>query len=506
MNPQGTTNEQIMKTMNRRSFLKSTALTAAAVSLPASSWARAPGANDEIRVAVVGFGGRGKDHISELRGLAKKNVRIVALCDVDKTILDAAVAQFSKRNEKVEGFTDIRKLLELQDLDAVSIATPNHWHSLATILAVQAGKDVYVEKPVCHNVWEGSKMVEAARKHKRIVQAGTQSRSSQAIKEAIEWVRAGNLGKIVIARGLCYKPRASIGKVDGPQPPPAGVDYDLWCGPAPKAPIHRQHFHYDWHWIWDYGNGDVGNQGIHQMDIARWFLGEPELSPRVWGIGGRLGYEDDGETPNTLIAYHDYEKAPLIFEVRGLPRDKSHQTDKGWNSGDMDRYPDEKGKGGSVCVIIECEGGHVFVPNYSSATAFDKDGKEVKQWSGATSHFENFIEAMRSRKVSDLHADIQEGFISSALCHTGNVSYRLGQHALPDEIREKIKTDKDAMKTYERMQHHLEANGVDLSRTQATLGEFLTMNPRQQKFTNNHHANPLLTREYREPFEVPAKV
>ncbi|PYJ83944.1 MAG: dehydrogenase [Verrucomicrobia bacterium] len=467
-----------MKTMNRRSFLKSTAFTAAAASLPASSWARVPGANDEIRVAVVGFGGRGKDHISELRGLAKKNVRIVALCDVDKTILDAAVEQFGKRNEKVEGFTDIRKLLELQDLNAISIATPNHWHSLATILAVQAGKDVYVEKPVCHNVWEGSKMVEAARKHKRIVQAGTQSRSSQAIKEAIEWVRAGNLGKIVIARGLCYKPRASIGKVEGPQPPPASVDYDLWCGPAPKAPIHRKRFHYDWHWFWDYGNGDVGNQGIHQMDIARWFLGEPD----------------------------DYEKAPLIFEVRGLPKDKSRQTDKGWNTGDMDRYPDEKGKGGSVCVIIECEGGHVFVPNYSSATAFDKDGKEVKQWSGASSHFENFIEAMRSRKVSDLHADIQEGFISSALCHTGNVSYRLGQHVLPDEIREKIKTDKDAVKTFERMQHHLEANGVDLSRTQATLGEFLTMNPRQQKFTNNHHANPLLTREYREPFEVPAKV
>src|SRR5947207_9216274 len=231
-----------MKTMNRRSFLKSTALTAAAVSLPSYSWARVPGANDEIRVAVVGFGGRGKDHISELRGLAKKNVRIVALCDVDKTILDAAVEQFSKRNEKVEGFTDIRKLLELQDLDAISIATPNHWHSLATILAVQAGKDVYVEKPVCHNVWEGGKMVEAARKHKRIVQAGTQSRSSQAIKEAIEWVRAGNLGKIVIARGLCYKPRASIGKVDGPQPPPASVDYEPWCRPAPKAPIHRKHF------------------------------------------------------------------------------------------------------------------------------------------------------------------------------------------------------------------------------------------------------------------------
>src|SRR5437667_6487800 len=311
-----------MKTMNRRSFLKSTALTAAAVSRPASSWARLPGANDEIRVAVVGFGGRGKDHISELRGLAKKNVRIVALCDVDKTILDAAVAQFSKRNEKVEGFTDIRKLLELQDLDAVSIATPNHWHSLATILAVQAGKDVYVEKPVCHNVWEGSKMVEAARKHKRIVQAGTQSRSSQAIKEAIEWVRAGNLGKIVIARGLCYKPRTSIGKVDGPQPIPPGVDYDLWCGPAEKLPLMRKRLHYDWHWVWNTGNGDLGNQGIHQMDICRWFLGEMELAPYVISTGGRLGYVDDGETANTQIIYQGYEKAPLIFEVRGLPESK----------------------------------------------------------------------------------------------------------------------------------------------------------------------------------------
>src|SRR2546430_15281054 len=190
-----------MKTMNRRSFLKSTALTAATVSLPASSWARVPGANDDIRIAVVGFGGRGKDHLPERRGLEKKNVRIVALCDVDKQILDAEIEQFGKRTAKVEGFTDIRKLLELPDLDAISIATPNHWHSLATILAVQAAKDVYVEKPVCHNGWEGSKMVEAARKHKRIVQAGTQSRPNQAIKKAIEWGRAGNPGKNADAPG-----------------------------------------------------------------------------------------------------------------------------------------------------------------------------------------------------------------------------------------------------------------------------------------------------------------
>src|ERR1051326_4881746 len=340
-----------MKNLNRRSFLKNTALTAAAFSLPASSWARVPGANDDVRVAVVGFGGRGKDHIDGMRKLAGKGVRLVALWDVDEKILNAEAESFSKRNEKVEGFRDIRKLLEKKDLDAITVATPNHWHSLATILAVQADKDVYVEKPVCHNVWEGGKMVEAARKHQRIVQAGTQSPSSHAIKEAVEWVRAGNLGKITIARGLCYKPRASIGKVTGPQQPPPQVDYNLWCGPAPLAPIHRQRFHYDWHWFWDFGNGDIGNQGIHQMDIARWFLGESELAPRVWGVGGRLGYEDDGDTPNTLIAYHDYEKAPLIFEVRGLPKDKAHQTERGWNSGAMDKFPsDEKEKGGSVCV------------------------------------------------------------------------------------------------------------------------------------------------------------
>ena len=185
-----------MKTINRRSFLKTTALGAAAASLPTYSWASAKGANNAIRVAVVGFGGRGADHISGMRGLANKNVRIVALCDVDSKILNAGVESFAKRNEKVESYKDIRRLLENKDVDAITIATPNHWHSLATIWAVQAGKDVYVEKPVCHNVWEGRKAVEAARKYGKIVQAGTQSRSSNGIKEAIEWVRAGKLGHV----------------------------------------------------------------------------------------------------------------------------------------------------------------------------------------------------------------------------------------------------------------------------------------------------------------------
>jgi len=490
-----------MKTINRRNFLKTTALGAAAVGLPAYSWASAKGANEAIRVAVVGFGGRGADHISGMRGLANKNVRIVALCDVDSKILNAGVESFAKRNEKVERYTDIRRLLENKDVDAITIATPNHWHSLATIWAVQAGKDVYVEKPVSHNVWEGRKTVEAARKYGKIVQTGTQSRSSNGIKEAIEWVRAGNLGKIKIARGLCYKRRPSIGKTTGPQPVPDYIDYDLWCGPAPLVPPRRNGakngpIHYDWHWFWDYGCGDLGNQGIHQMDIARWFLGEDALSPRVASIGGRLGYEDDGETPNTQFVFHDYEKAPLIFEVRGLPQ----KTD----AKEMDKYP--KQNGGSVAVIIHCEGGHVLVPNYTGAAAFDKEGKEVKKWSGASDHFEDFIGAVRSRKHTDLNADILEGHLSSALCHTGNVSYRLGEQANPDEIRERIKGEKEALETFERMAEHLAANGVDLTKTKATLGLALKMDPRKEQFLGNAEANKLLTRDYRKPFVVPEKV
>jgi predicted dehydrogenase len=494
-----------MKSLNRRTFLKQAAVTAAAFSLPAASWARVPGANDDIRVAVIGFGGRGQDHIKSSRGLAKKGVRVVALCDVDSRILAAGVESCRKLNEDVQGYTDLRKLLENQDVDVVTTASPNHWHALATIWAVQADKDVYVEKPVCHNVWEGGKMVEAARQYGKIVQTGTQSRSSHGIKEAVEWVSDGNLGKVRVARGLCYKPRRSIGKVDGPQPLPPNIDYDLWCGPAPKESLLRKRLHYDWHWVWSTGNGDLGNQGIHQMDIARWFLGVNELSPRVFSIGGRLGYVDDGQTPNTQIVYHDYEQAPLIFEVRGLPRSKEFQTDNQWSSRNMDRYPNPE-RGGDVCVVIECEGGQVLVPNYSGALAYDKEGQQIKRWEGASNHFENFIDAVRSRKHTDLNADIQEGFLSSSLCHTGNISYRLGKQASPDEIREKIKGDKDAVATFERMQQHLAANEVDINLDKLILGEFLKMNPRSERFIGNPAADALLTREYRPPFVVPDKV
>jgi predicted dehydrogenase len=492
-----------MDKLDRRNFLKQSLLGAASLSLfPAAGCrtasppapapkARVVGANQDIRYAVVGFNGRGQSHIE---GFAKvKGTRLVALCDVDQAVLGRETQKCSNRGEQVKGYTDVRKLLEDQSIDVVSFATPNHWHALGTIWAVQAGMDVYVEKPVSHEVWEGRQAVTAARKYNRIVQAGTQCRSSSGIAEAISWVQAGNLGKIVRARGLCYKRRPSIGKVTGPQPIPPEIDYDLWCGPAPKEPLMRKKLHYDWHWVWPSGNGDLGNQGIHQVDLARWALGQKELSPRVFSVGGRFGYIDDGTTPNTLIVFHDYPGAPLIFEVRGLPSSEG--------SKEMDTY-----RGADIGVVVDCEGGSMVIPDYNSARILDPQGKEIKKFKGSSSHFENFIDVVRSRNSAELRADILEGHISSALCHTGNISYRLGRTRPPEQIRYVLHADRDAGETYDRMRQHLSANKVDLHPTPATLGAVLKMDPHTERFIGNHKANKLLTREYRKPFVVPEEV
>jgi len=482
-----------MKTqITRRSFLQQATLTSAAALLPARAWSQVAGANSDIRVAVVGFGGRGGSHISAFSKMP--GVRLVALCDCDQKILEGAAKKFADKGTPLRTHADYRRVIEDKEVDVIASATPNHWHALNVVWACQAGKDVYVEKPVSHNVWEGRKAVEAARKYKRIVQSGTQSRSSRVgIAAAVEWVKAGHLGKIKVARALCYKRRGSIGKVDGPQPIPPEIDYDLWCGPAEKLPLMRKRLHYDWHWVWNTGNGDLGNQGIHEMDVARWFLGVMELSPRIISVGGRLGYVDDGETPNTLIVLHDYPVAPLVFEVRGLPSKKDAQ--------DMDKY-----RGASIGIVIECEGGHVTVPSYTAATAYDKEGQQIKKWSGAEDHYANFIQAVRSRKTEDLYADILEGHLSSALCHTSNISYRLGTKAQPGQIREALKSDAGLADTFARMEEHLAANGVDLNTEQATLGVPLRMDPKTERFIGNDQANALLTRKYREPFIVPASV
>jgi predicted dehydrogenase len=492
--------------MNRRSFVLSTAIAGAAAVLPgcavlhrpaARSRARVIGPNDTIRVAIVGFNARGKDHIEGF--LRQPGVQITALCDVDRRVLEAEAKKLADKGHPVATYTDVRKLLESPDIDCISTATPNHWHALISVWACQAGKDVYVEKPVSHNAWEGRQIVLAARKYGRIVQTGTQSRSNPGLRDAVSWIQAGNLGKIKVARGLCYKPRQSIGKVSGPTPIPDHIDYDLWCGPAPMTPLMRQKLHYDWHWQFATGNGDLGNQGIHQMDIARWILGEKTLSPGVFSVGGRFAYEDDGDTPNTQVVFHAYKRAPLIFEVRGLPKSKEFHKD-GWGK----NMPDYRGA--QVGVVVDCEGGHVVIPSYDSAIAYDTAGKEIQRWKQGADHYANFIAAVRSRKPGDLNAEIEEGHLSSALCHTGNISYQLGKQLPPEAIRDYIKSEPEATESFGRLAEHLEKNGVDLAATPARLGAWLEMNPSKERFTNDKAANHLLAREYRKGFEVPSRV
>ncbi|MEI6231643.1 MAG: Gfo/Idh/MocA family oxidoreductase [Planctomycetota bacterium] len=484
-----------MRNVTRRSFI--TGAAASAFSLAA--WQRAHGANEDMRVAVVGTGGRGGAHISGYapeKGEKLKGVRLVALCDVDSLHLDAAAAGLEKRGVKTEKFGNYRKLLESKEVDAISIATPNHQHSIQAIWAMQAGKDVYCEKPISHNVWEGRRVVEAAAVSGKICASGTQSRSNPGMIDAVKFIHDGKLGKIQYVRGLCYKRRASIGKVDGPQMPPKTVDYDQWCGPARMLPLTRKKLHYDWHWAWETGNGDLGNQGIHQMDISRWILGENTLSPKIFSIGGRFGYIDDGETPNTMITIHDYASAPLIFEVRGLPGKPAKEGEKE----EMDEL-----KGCKVGVIVQCEGGYMAIPSYNSAKAYDTDGKVIHEFKGEGNHFKNFIEAVQNRTPKTLNASILEGHLSSALCHTGNISLQLGKASSQEAIREKLKGNAVAQETFESVNMHLQTNLVDLNKSKLILGEFLTMDPGTETFVGNVEASKLLKREYRAPYTIPEK-
>ena len=495
-----------MKNLSRRTFLKTSALAAAGLSLAPRSWSRVIGANDDVRVAVVGLNGRGQTHLEYLAAVA--GARVVAVCDVDTAVLARTI---QKLGTGVRTYTDLRELLAASDIDAITIATPNHWHSLMGIWACQAGKDAYVEKPVSHNIWEGRQLVAAAAKYGRVVQAGMQIRSGEGLREAVDWVRAGHLGKITIARGFCYKRRQSIGLAAGPQPVPATVNYDRWCGPAPLAPVHRRQFHYDWHWQWPTGCGDIGNQGVHQLDVARWFLGEAGLPRGVISVGGRLGYQDDGETPNTQAVCFDYATAPLIFEVRGLPSRPGADPvippgtggaeAAGLMAAVMDRY-----RGIDIGNVIECEGGAILTDGYFIARAVDHDGKLIREFKGEDRNMRNFIEVVRRRKTAELYAPVGEGHASSALCHLGNISHRVGRTTSPGELRERIAGHSGLAESCGRMFEHLHINQVDLDATPLTLGAALTWEESAQRFTGDGaaSANPLLTRDYRAPYVVPA--
>lgn len=482
-----------MRFFNRREFLQDSTLFAAAlaaarsskVPLFAAEAAKKAGGSDQLRVAVVGVRGRGREHVNGFAG--KHNCVVATICDADEGVISPAMKSAAKSQNLQPKFEkDIRKVLDDKSIDIISIATPNHWHALAAIWAMQAGKDVYVEKPVSHNVWEGRQIVLAARKYNRICQTGTQSRSNEGLRQAIEFVRSGRLGKVQVARGLCYKPRGSIGKVNGEQAIPQTCDYDLWCGPAPKKPLMRKNLHYDWHWVWDTGNGDLGNQGIHEMDKARWGLGKNELPKSVLSVGGRLGYVDDGETANTQICVFDYGDCELIFEVRGLPTKPL--------------------LGAKVGNIYYCKDGYVVCPSYNSGTAFNPKGEVVKTFTGGGDHFANFVDVVRSRKLADLRGDIEEGHLSSALCHLGNISYQLGSVKPFDAKAKPFGNDKEAADSLARLAEHLQDNKVSLDGMPYRVGRKLTIDPKTETFIGDKDANALLRREYRKPFEVPEKV
>ena len=491
-----------MPILTRRRFLQGTGTTALSLGLAPLAIPRWQ-PNNELRVACVGVRGRGGDHLNGFGRL--QGVRVVAIVDVDRDVL-ASVKQKLKDGKygpatEVDTYTDIRRVLDRDDIDAISVATPNHWHALQAVWACQAGKDVYLEKPVSHNVWEGGQIVQAARKYQRIVQTGTQSRSSHGILAGIEYIQAGKLGEIELARGLCYKPRQSIGKVKGPQKVSDAIDYDLWLGPAPKTDLMRLQLHYDWHWDFATGNGDVGNQGIHQMDIARWALGQHELPQHTLSIGGRVGYDDDGNTPNTQIVFHEFQSGPpLLFEVRGLPRDKESQ-DKDWGK-QMDNF-----QGARIGVIVHCKDGYLRIPDYNRAIVIGKDGKEITRFEGSTNHYENFVAAVRSRKLTDLHADIKEGHLSSAMCHMGNVSHLLGQPHSKQELDAMAGKNPHTAEAWQRMHEHLVKNGVDVDTAAGgvRMGPRLTMDPKTERFADEQ-SNALLARNYRTGFEVPKEV
>jgi predicted dehydrogenase len=489
--------------LTRRSFIKRSATAAAVLGLSrmtARSYSQVVGANDTIRLAVVGCGDCGRAHVDEF--MAQTGVRIVALCDVDSAQLDLRMAQITGNRRggpqaAVDRYADYRKLIESKELDAVYVSTPNHWHALMTVWGCQAGKDVYIEKPTCHEIWEGQQALAASRKYNRIVQAGTQWRSMPNVFEAFEWAKAGNLGKIQIARGFCYKRRVSIGKTTGPQPVPATVDYDLWCGPAPADPLRRTKLHYDFHWVWPTGNGDIGNQGAHQMDLARWALGKQSVAPTAITVGGRFGYIDDGETPNTLMAVHDYGDAMIIFEVRGLPANGTGNA--------MDQY-----KGVDIGNVLECEGGYVTITEKLCA-AHDKTGKVIQQFTGSNvtrdkSHTANFLNAMRTRKREDQNGELLEGHLSSSLSHISNISYRLGKQADPDAIKAAIGKDPAIQEAFARLQSHLAINNIKFDTDKAILGVPLKIKTDTMKFVDNPDADALLTRKYRAPFVVPESV
>ena len=455
-----------LESPGRRTFLKKSGMAAASL-MTAASAKKILGANDRIRIAVIGVRGRGWDHVRGYQPIS--GVEIAYFCDIDENVLRKRLGDAEQMGiPKPQTYVDVRKLLEDKNVDAVSIATPNHWHSLMGIWAAQAGKDIYIEKPCSHNWWEGRQLVKAVNKYKVICEHGSQCRSSAAIREAMDQMNSGLLGNVYMSRGLCYKWRASIGHA--PQEPvPPGVHYDLWTGPAPLKPFTKNRFHYNWHWIWDTGNGDLGNQGIHEIDLARWGLGVT-LPTKVTAIGGHFLFDDDQQTPNVLTVAYEF-KTPeaktkmMNFEVRGwmtnheagigtsefsgggVPEAGLGKTSAPATGQKKESLGPASGKPSTIGNLYYGSKGYLAISNYDSYKAFlgeeDEPGPQ-KHAAVKNEHFVNFIECVRSRKAEDLHAPILEGHLSSTLVHLANASYRLGTTINFDPNEESVVNDSEA--------------------------------------------------------------
>jgi predicted dehydrogenase len=432
-----------MKNFSRRDVLK-TALpgSMALLSIPTIIPSTAFGANDRLRVAVIGINGRGKDHISGF--MKQDNVEVATLCDVDNVVLQERATEFEKKYaKKVHTEQDLRKVYEDKTIDAVSIATPNHWHALAAIWACQAGKDVYVEKPACHNLFEGRKLVEAATKYNRIVQHGVQLRSSEGIQEAIKHLRDGLIGKVYMARGTVYKWRPDIGN-QGPSPVPAGLNWDLWQGPAQAREFSKNYVHYNWHWFWDYGNGDIGNQGIHETDLCMWGL-DVGLPEEITSAGGKYLWNDCKETPEVLTSTYNYPKQGKVIQFEVRP----------WMTNKED--------GVEVGNIFYGDKGYMVINGYSDYKTFlGKNREPGPARNAGGDHYKNFVDAVRAKNKALLNGPIETGHLAASIAHLGNIAYRLGR---------KLKFD-----------------------------------PATETFPGDKEANAMLTRKYRAPYMIPNKV
>jgi len=445
------------------------------------------GANDKINVAIIGLGGRGSNHLTIYPRLP--GARVAGLCDIDQAARERAQATLLKNtSEKAKEFEDMREAFADPGIDAVSIATPNHWHALATIWACKAGKDVYSEKPACYNIYEGLKMLQTARDTKRMVQIGSQHRSTPYKIKAMQALQGGLIGKVYLAKGLCFKRRQSIGHKPDSEVP-KGVNWDLFLGPAPMRPFNANRFKYNWHWFWDTGNGDIGNQGVHEIGICRWGLGDPEWPKAAVATGGKYAYDDDQETPNTLLASYDYGGREIVFEVRGLLTGGEgtpvQRRAPGGGPGGPGGPPTANAAGaanpaaaggpaanrpaGPMNIMI----GNLFYGTEGWAAmgdggfqAFKGEGSELIMeerpergpgGDGTSLHMENFLAACRSRNYKELHDDISNAHLSASLCHLANISYRVGRK--------------------------------------------LTIGP-GPRFGSDSDANKLITRDYRKPFVV----